>query len=67
MSELNEEQIRALFRAMHAKGTSTNNLATIGRSNTAPPYNGVDFVGEFDAMLDENFEIAKVVLQKFGA
>jgi hypothetical protein len=67
MSDLSEGEIRALFKAMHTKGTSTNNVATLGRSNSAEPYSGDNFVAEFEAMLDRNFEIAKEVLDRFGA
>jgi hypothetical protein len=67
MAELTEQQIRVLFRRMHAKGSSTNNIATAGRSNTAAAFDGDKFLEEFDAMLEENFDIAVDVYKKFGA
>lgn len=64
---LTELQIRELFKVMHARGSSTNNVASAGRLNTAEPFNDEKFIEQFDEMLDENFEIAKSVYEKFGA
>lgn len=67
MADLSEEQVRQLFKAMHEKGSPTNNLATTGRGNSAPPFDGDGFLADFDAMLDKNFEIADGVYKKFGS
>lgn len=67
MSKKSEDQIRELFKSMHAKGASTNNVANAWRSNTAYEFNGNTFVNEFDAMLEENLNIAESVYKKFGA
>tara|TARA_R110000787_G_scaffold132773_2_gene245053 strand:- start:1530 stop:1805 length:276 start_codon:yes stop_codon:yes gene_type:complete len=67
MANLKENDVRALFQAMHDPSASTNKLASTGRGNSAEPYNGDGFLSEFEAMLDTNFEIATEVFKKFGA
>lgn len=66
MATVDEKEIRAMFRAMHDKDASTRKLASAGRGNAADPYNGENFLTEFEAMLDKNFEIADEVFEKFG-
>lgn len=67
MAELTEAQVRELFRAMHQKGTSVNNLATTGRTNSADPFDGNNFLNKFDELLDEGLEITEAVYKRFGA
>lgn len=66
MATVDEKEIRAMFRVMHDKDASTRKLASAGRGNAADPYNGDNFLTEFEAMLDKNFEIADEVFEKFG-
>lgn len=67
MAELTEAQVRELFRAMHTKGTSVNNVATTGRTNSADPFNGNDFLNKFDELLDDGLDITETVYERFGA
>lgn len=67
MSKLKDEEVRALFKAMHDPNASTNKLASTGRGNAAEPYDGDNFLSEFEQMLDTNFEVATEVMKKFGA
>lgn len=67
MARLDEKQVRALFKAMNDPGASTRKLASTGRGNAAEPYDGDNFLSEFDAMLDDNFNVASEVMRKFGA
>lgn len=66
MTVVKETEIREMFKAMHEKGASTRKLASAGRGNAADPYSGQDFLTEFEAMLDKNFDIADEVFEKFG-
>ena len=67
MARLKDDEVRALFKAMHNPDASTNKLASTGRGNDAEPYDGDNFVNEFEAMLETNFEVATEVMKKFGA
>lgn len=67
MATLKEDDVRTHFKAMHARGASTKNVASTGRTNSAEPYNGDDLLRKFEAMLGTNVEIARGVFKKFGA
>lgn len=67
MTTISDAEIRAMFKVLHEKEAATRKLASAGRGNAAEPYNGDNFVSEFEAMLERNFDIADGVFEKFGS
>lgn len=59
MADLNETQVRQLFRAMHKKGSPTKNLVETPRENSTPPLDGDGDLAGFRTMFGENLEISE--------